>query len=234
MRVASWMRLSIIGFLCVFFSTNSLAQNSSDLPSAADVESRLNEAIEVLQLSLAEQRVPQMLLQKAEAIVIMPSILRLAFGFGGNFGQGVLLVRQPQTGWSAPSLLTLGGGSAGIQVGLDVSNVILLFMSKSGVEDMLNGSFTLGADISMTAGPIGAGGEISTDFESEIYAYSRSKGLFAGVALEGSVLKIDHYANATLYGAYLRPSDIFTHRATTQSMAVSRLRTMLNTYTFTR
>ncbi len=234
MRVQSWMRFSIISLLLLFISANSVAQDNSDLPSAADVESRLNDALEVLQLSLVEQRMPQMLLQKAEAIVIMPSIVRLAFGFGGNFGQGILMVRQPQTGWSPPSLLTLGGGSAGFQAGIDVSNVILLFMSKSGVESMLNGSFTLGADISLTAGPVGAGSEFSTDFDSEIYAYSRSKGLFAGIALEGSVLKIDHYANATLYGAYLRPTDIFANRAATSSMVASRLRTMLNTYTFTQ
>lgn len=217
----------LLPFLLLLSLLGNMTYAQNNTPPAGSVEEDLNAALETLQLSLAEGRLPPMLLTKAEAIVIMPTIIRLALGVGGNFGQGVLLVRNAN-GWSQPSLLVLGGGSAGFQAGIDVSNVILLFMSREGISNMLNGSFTLGADIGLTAGPVGAGSEISTDFESEIYAYSRSKGLFAGLALEGTIFKVDHNANAALYGRYLRPTDIFAGRAATQSIASSRLRTLLN------
>ncbi|OUD15706.1 lipid-binding SYLF domain-containing protein [Thioflexithrix psekupsensis] len=219
--------LSVL-ILCAFIlPINTNAQNLSH------EESRLEDALAIFEESMLEERVPASLLKQAEAIIIMPTIVRLALGIGGNVGRGVLLVRDAQNGWSAPVFLTLGGGSAGLQAGINVSNVILLFMSKESVSNVLNGHVTLGADLGLTAGPVGAGSEIGTDFHSEIYAYSRSKGLYAGLALAGSVIKIDHDANANLYGRYLRPADIFIAGSNlTVSPSVFRLKQMLNHYSF--
>jgi SH3 domain-containing YSC84-like protein 1 len=219
--------------MCVFTLLFLSLQINVNAQSLSHEESRLEDALIVFEESMAEERLPPLLLKQAEAVIIMPTIVRLALGIGGNLGRGILLVRDGENGWSSPVFLTLGGGSAGLQVGINVSNVILLFMSKDSVANVLNGHFTLGADIGLTAGPVGASSEIATDFNSEIYAYSRSKGLYAGLALAGSIIKIDHDANANLYGRYLRPADIFIAGSNlTVSPSVSRLKQVLNHYSF--
>jgi lipid-binding SYLF domain-containing protein len=162
-------------------------------------------ATEVLQEveGMPDQRLPDLLLQRAYGIAVIPDVTQIAFIFGGRRGKGVLVVRDSLTApWSNPTFITLTGGSWGFQAGAEASDIILVFTSKVGVEGIAGGKLTLGADASVATGPVGRQGSAATDlnFNSEIYSYARTRGLFGGVALDGSVISIDHGANASFYG----------------------------------
>jgi len=147
--------------------------------------------------------IPQSMLADAQAVAIIPNVVKGGFIVAGRFGRGILLVRDAPTGlWRAPVFVTFTGGSVGWQVGLQSTDVVLVFKNRKGLESMLNGSeFTLGADASVAAGPVGRQASAGTDIKlnAEIYSYSRSRGLFAGVALDGSVLKVDNRATSAFY-----------------------------------
>ncbi|HEY1599592.1 MAG TPA: lipid-binding SYLF domain-containing protein [Pirellulales bacterium] len=165
----------------------------------------VNAAIEVFQgfTAFRAQSIPQSMLADAQAVAIIPNVVKGGFVIAGRFGRGVLLVREPNGVWRAPVFVTFTGGSVGWQVGLQSSDVVLVFKNRKGVESMLSGSeFTLGADASIAAGPVGRQASAGTDVKlnAEIYSYSRSRGLFAGVSLDGSVLKVDNNAAALFYG----------------------------------
>jgi lipid-binding SYLF domain-containing protein len=186
------------------------------LAGAAREEGRLLTATEVLEeiQGMPDQRVPDALLSRAYGIAVIPDVTNVAFIFGGRRGKGVLVVRDKLTApWSNPSFVTLTGGSWGFQAGAQSSDVILVFTTRGGVEGIAGGKLTLGADASVAAGPVGRQGTASTDmnFTAEIYSYSRSRGLFAGVAVDGSAITVDHAANADLYGkSGVTASDIFS------------------------
>jgi lipid-binding SYLF domain-containing protein len=151
---------------------------------------------------LRTQSIPRSMLADAQAIAIIPNVVKGGFIIAGRFGRGVVLVRDPSGAWRAPLFMTFTGGSVGWQVGLQSTDVVLVFKNRKGLETMLNGSeFTLGADASVAAGPVGRQTSAGTDLKlsAEVYSYSRSRGLFAGVALDGSVLKIDNRAVAAYY-----------------------------------
>ena len=151
--------------------------------------------------SLKIQGIPQAFLADAHAIAIVPDVVKGSFVIGAKHGRGVLIVRSEE-GWEAPILVSLTGGNVGWQVGVQVTDVILVFKSARSVESALSGKLTLGADVAIAAGPVGRNAEAVTDtgLKAEIYSYSRSRGLFAGVAFDGSVLRIDSVANANYYG----------------------------------
>ncbi|MEX2026860.1 MAG: lipid-binding SYLF domain-containing protein [Pirellulaceae bacterium] len=177
---------------------------------AADPETTVRSATNVLNdvMNTPGKAIPGTLLQNAQAVVIIPRTIKLGFIVGGQRGHGVLMTRNAEGGWSAPQFLTLTGGSIGWQAGAQSSDFILLFRTPESVESMLAGKFTIGADASAAAGPVGRRVNASTDIElqSEILSYARSKGLFAGVSLDGSVLQIDPSANAEFYaGRELAP-----------------------------
>jgi lipid-binding SYLF domain-containing protein len=138
--------------------------------------------------------------------------VRAAFGLGARRGKGVLVVRQDDNSWSNPAFITLTGGSVGWQVGAESADVILVFKTRKGVDGIANGKLTLGANASVAAGPVGRHTAVATDitFEAEVYSYSRSRGLFAGVALEGAGVTMDRKANARFYGSTsMTPEKIF-------------------------
>lgn len=166
---------------------------------------KIDESIQVMNeiMAIPEQAVPPSLLANAYGIAIVPSVVKVGFIVGGRFGRGVLLVRDRETGrWSAPSFITLAGGSVGFQIGAQSTDVILIFKNRRGIDGIVTGKFTLGADAAVAAGPVGRKAEAATDahLKAEILSYSRSRGLFAGVSLEGSVLDIDNEANSAYYG----------------------------------
>ncbi|RME34191.1 MAG: hypothetical protein D6786_05570 [Gammaproteobacteria bacterium] len=166
---------------------------------------KVEEAIQVLEevRRIPEQSIPPGLLANAQAIAIIPGVVKAGFIVGGRYGEGVILRHDPKSGkWGLPVFMTLAGGSFGFQIGASSTDVILVFKNRRGLDNLLRGKFTLGADASVAAGPVGRQAEAATDaaLKAEIYSYSRSRGLFAGIALDGSVLEIDHAATARFYG----------------------------------
>ncbi len=187
--------------------------------SAAREEGRLLLATDVLEdvQRMPDQRVPDVLLSKAYGIAVIPDVTKIAFIFGGRRGHGVLAVRQSLTApWSNPVFVTLTGGSWGLQAGAQASDIVLVFTTKTGIEGIAGGKLTLGADASVAAGPVGRNGSAATDmnFNAEIYSYSRSRGLFGGIALDGSVISIDRDADADFYGkSGVTATDLFASNA---------------------
>lgn len=151
--------------------------------------------------TIPETGIPPKLLEQAYAIAVIPDVLKVGFIFGGRRGEGLISVRTKAGKWSNPSFMTLTGASVGFQIGASETDLILVFKSRQSIDRITNGKITLGADISIAAGPVGRRAEAATDirFEAEAYSYSRSRGLFAGVSAEGASLAIDDTANADFY-----------------------------------
>jgi lipid-binding SYLF domain-containing protein len=173
--------------------------------AGAREEGRLLVATEVLEevQGMPDSRLPDALLSRAYGIAVIPDVTKVAFIFGGRHGNGVLVVRdQLNEPWSNPVFISLTGGSWGFQAGAQSSDIILVFTTKAGVEGIAGGKITLGADVSVATGPVGRQGSAATDptFNAEIYSYARTRGLFGGIALDGSVIAIDKSANAAVYG----------------------------------
>ena len=172
-----------------------------------------------------DQSIPERLLQRAYAIAVIPDLTKVAFFAGGRRGHGVLVVRDKQGRFSNPVLITLTGGSFGWQWGVQSTDIVLVFTTAKGVEGITGGKVTLGADASVAAGPVGRQAEAATDatFRSEVYSYSRSRGVFAGLALDGSALTIDDKANAALYKRPgIMASDILAGNVTTSDESARR------------
>jgi len=157
--------------------------------------------------------IPQELLDKAECVIVIPSVLKFAIGFGGSYGRGVMTCRTGQhfTGpWSAPSMIALEGGSFGLQLGGDATDFVLLVMNQRGAESIMSSKVKLGAEAAAAAGPKGRDASAATDaaMRAEILTYSRARGLFAGISLEGSTLRPDGDANQHLYGRKIKAQEI--------------------------
>ncbi|MBD8879859.1 MULTISPECIES: lipid-binding SYLF domain-containing protein [Rhodanobacter] len=180
-----------------------------------------------------DKSIPSDLLRDAKAIAVIPDVLKVGFVFGGRRGEGLVSVKSPDGTWSNPSFISFGGGSVGFQIGVSSTDVILVFRTQRGVDSIVNGKFTIGADASAAAGPVGRTASAATDqqLKAEIYSYSRARGLFAGVALDGSVLKIDQDANAAVYGAGITPRRIFEGGVSNVSPDVVKFRDTLEEYT---
>src|SRR5499427_9687295 len=203
------MKKLIVCFVAVFiWSVTAFAAN--DLHEAE----RVKDAGEVLKEMLnIPDDIPQDLIDKAECIVVLPSVKKGAFGIGGSYGRGVMVCRSGQhyTGkWGAPALYALEGVSIGFQLGGQATDFVLLVMNPKGATSLLSSKVKLGADASAAAGPKGRTAEGATDIvmNAEILSYSRNKGLFAGVSLEGSTLRSDGSANEKLYGQKLSAKEI--------------------------
>jgi len=180
-------------------------------------DTKANDAARVLAeiMRIPETAVPGKMFEEAHAIAVFPDVVKVGLVIGGRRGKGLISVRSADGTWSNPSFVTITGGSVGFQAGVQSSDVILVFRSPRGVDNIVNGKFTLGADASVAAGPVGRSAQASTDeqLKAEIYSYSRARGLFAGVALDGAVLSIDHKANQRAYGRNTTPRAIFEGRS---------------------
>ena len=145
-------------------------------------------------MAIPASGIPASLLANAQGIVIIPDLVKGGFVLGVRHGRGIVMVRDERGFWRPPSFVTLTGGSVGWQIGLQVTDIVLVFKTRSSVQGLLRGKFTLGADAAAAAGPVGREAAAATDTQllAEIFTWSRSRGLFAGVSLDGSVLQIDH------------------------------------------
>ena len=186
------------------------------LPAVAgEVEDkRANEASRVLGevLRIPEESIPANLLEEAQAVAVIPSVIKVGFVVGGRRGRGLIAIRGSDGTWSHPSFITLTGGSFGFQAGVQGTDVVLVFRTTRGIDSIVNGKFTLGADASAAAGPIGRSAEAKTDalMTAEILGYSRSRGIYAGVSLEGSTLREDGDANDAMYGRKIANREILS------------------------
>jgi len=205
----------------------SLAATGVARADAGD-EGRLLLATQVIEQveGMPDQRIPDLLLSRAYGIAVIPDVTKVAFIFGGEHGRGVLVVRNNlNEAWSNPVFISLAGGSWGFQAGAQSSDIVLVFTTKAGIEGISGGKLTLGADASVATGPVGRQGAAATDinFNAEIYSYARTRGLFAGVALDGTVLRIDGKANERFYGkSDVTATDIFSGRAPAAPPAAQR------------
>ncbi len=201
---------------------------------AFEESAKISAATQVLQeiLHIPEQVIPPALLRNAHGVAIIPGIIKAAFFLGGRYGSGILLVHTKEGGWSNPVFLRLVGGGFGWQFGVQSTDVILVFKSSKSIEGLTRGKFTLGADASVAAGPVGRSVEAATDMQlkAEIYSYSRNRGLFAGVSLEGAALQIDKDANEVFYGMQgVKAADIVSG-ADKGSSSVQNLKDILTDY----
>ncbi len=212
--------------------------SSPALIEAADETSKINDAIEVFEqvMSIPEKGIPPALLNNAHGIAIIPGVIKAGFIIGGRHGTGVVIVRNKEGGWSSPSFISITGGSVGWQIGAQSTDIILVFKSRKGIDNMMKGKFTLGADAAVAAGPVGRQAEAATDIQlkAEIYSYSRSRGLFAGISIEGAALQIDDDANAAFYGRNVRAGEIFADKDIKSPPAAARLKRVLARYTSSR
>jgi lipid-binding SYLF domain-containing protein len=206
--------------------------------SAADNESahRLGEAASVFSEIMAapDKGIPQDLLERAHCIVIVPSVKTAAFVVGAKYGKGFLSCRSGSGhGWSAPAAVRIEGGSVGFQIGGSATDLVLLVKSERGADKLLQSKFTLGAEASVAAGPVGRTATAQTDIQmqAEILSWSRSQGIFAGIALEGATLREDLDDNAALYGSKLENRFIVSS-ATAPPESARPLMTLLNAYSW--
>jgi lipid-binding SYLF domain-containing protein len=192
------------------------------LPGAAQSPDEIGERLEQSALVVRElfdapdSDIPEGLLEDAECVGVVPSLKKAALGFGGQYGRGAVVCRESEGGaWGAPSMIALDGGSFGFQIGGSAVDVVMFFMSPDGIDYLLRDKFTLGGEATVAAGPKGRNAEAATDlaFQAEILTYSRSQGLFAGVAVEGASLRPDHDANTALYGREVDPEAILVENA---------------------
>jgi SH3 domain-containing YSC84-like protein 1 len=186
------------------------------LPASAqeDENNRIRNAGQVMvEILNVPDDIPQDLLDKAECVIVLPSVLKFAIGFGGSYGRGVMTCRSGKEfhgPWSAPAMMALEGGSFGLQLGGQATDFVLLVMNQRGADSILTSTVKLGGDIAAAAGPKGRDAAAATDatLRAEILSYSRSRGLFAGISLEGSTLRPDGDANARIYGKGVSAKDI--------------------------
>jgi lipid-binding SYLF domain-containing protein len=178
---------------------------------------RADDAVRVVRQiqSIPESGIPDRLLDEARGIVVVPDTIKAGFFLGGRRGLGLMSVKTADGTWSNPVFVKLAGASFGFQAGVQSADVILVFRSDRGLESIVNGKFTLGADAGVAAGPVGRNASASTDgeFKAEIWSWSRARGLFAGIALDGAVLSIDNGANRSVYGEGVTPRMVFEGRA---------------------
>ena len=164
---------------------------------------RLTEAARVLDEVLAapDKGVPEAIIDKAQAVVVIPSTVKGALLIGAQRGKGVMSVKSA-SGWSAPAFVTLTGGSVGFQIGGQATDIVLVVVNERGIENLAQNTFKIGGDASVAAGPVGREATASTDYklQAQILSYSRSRGLFAGVSLAGSTIRADRDANEKIYG----------------------------------
>ncbi|MGJ4730816.1 lipid-binding SYLF domain-containing protein, partial [Luteimonas sp. SDU101] len=195
----------------------ALAFASGAAVAGPEEDARAANALRVLNevQGIPESAIPDKLLDEARAIVVVPDTLKVGLVLGGRRGHGLLSVKSPDGTWSNPSFVKLTGGSIGFQAGVQSSDVVLVFRNDRSLESIVNGKVTLGADAGVAAGPVGRNAAAATDgqLKAEIWSWSRARGLFAGVALDGAVLQIDNDANQLVYGAGTTPRMIFEGRA---------------------
>lgn len=206
--------LVTILFVCLLGTSLGAGQTTPETPPQSKEAERLDRAAEVFGeiLNAPDRSIPKDLIDRAHCVVVIPSMLKGGFVFGGRYGKGVVSCRKAGGAgpWGPPSMITLGGGSFGAQIGGASVDVLMLVMNPSGVDRLLQDKFTLGGDLSAAAGPVGRAATAETDImmNAKILTYSRSRGVFAGAELKGAVLMQDRDGNRTLYRREVEARDL--------------------------
>jgi SH3 domain-containing YSC84-like protein 1 len=216
--------------LLVLFQITVLNPAKAENP---ELENRLKESARIISetLEAPDGKIPRDLLRKAKAIIIFPSVIKVGMGIGGQYGKGVALrLDSQERKWGPPAFVTLIGGSFGWQIGVQSADLILLIMSDVDLKNIFNKRFTIGVDASIAAGPVGREASADTDITltAGILSYSRSRGLFAGLTIQGAFLEADWSANESYYGSDSSIIDIFFHKQGKLSPAASKLVETLN------
>lgn len=217
----------LFSFIFIFlFAAVTKSQDSENKQ-----EERIEASIKVLKdFSEMKEDIPQELLKVTQGIIVVPKLINAGFILAGKRGKGIAMVKQEDGSWSNPVFVTITGGSVGFQIGVQAVDLVLIFKKRETLEKIGTGSFTLGGDISATAGPIGRSSSASTDtkFEAEVYSYSSSKGLFAGISLGGSEIAVDSKSNEAFYGNDDDAETIFSDDSETSSDVVATLKDTLS------
>ena len=204
MRSKRFLVIATAAVLALSCASVALTQARTGTTKQSDEGARAASAAAVLGeiMEAPDQSIPEGLLKKAYGIAVIPHVVKGAFGVGGRYGKGLVAQRNADGGWGTPLFIEIGGGSFGFQLGVEATDVIMVFTNRDGIMPLLKGKLKIGADASATAGPVGRNAEAGTDIllKSAIYSYSRSKGLFAGIALDGAVIQLDDDANKSVYG----------------------------------
>ena len=196
--------------------TAGLMLASQNVLAGPQEDQRARNAVRVLNeiQGMPEQGIPDKLLDEGRAVIVIPDTIKAGLVIGGRRGHGLMSVKNADGSWSNPVFIKLTGGSIGFQAGVQSSDVVLVFRNDRSLDNLVNGKFTLGADAGVAAGPVGRNASAATDgqLKAEIWSWSRARGLFAGVALDGAVLQIDDEANLDAYGSRTTPRMIFEGR----------------------
>lgn len=206
------VRTAVLAFVAFYSVSPAFAQNGSGGKPSKEAE-RLADAREAY-LELKNTEVPKELLARCKCVAVIPGVVKGALGFGGRHGKGVISCRDSAGVWSPPAFVTLSGGSFGLQIGVEKADVVLFFMTEKGARSLVESKFTLGAKAGVAAGPAGRTAEADTDLKlnAEIYSYAKSKGLFAGISLEGARLSPDNDALHRFYGEAAKPDRVLFHQ----------------------
>ena len=212
--------------VAVFFIATGAAGVVQPAAASAREEARLIEASGVLE-ELGSQRdtlIPERLMARAYGIAVIPNVVKIAALVGGRRGSGAMVVRDANGRFSGPIMVSITGGNVGWQIGVQSTDIVLVFTTRKSIEGITDGKLTLGADASVAAGPVGRAASAATDqnFAAEVYSYSRNRGLFAGVSIDGSVIAIDTKSNTKLYGKRAPATDIIAGHVTTDAESAKR------------
>lgn len=216
------MKTQAILMLALAFSAASFAQNKE--------EDKINAATAVLS-DFNGIQIPPQLIEASKGIVIIPRMINGGLIVGGKHGKGLAMVKRDDGEWSDPVFVTITGGSVGAQIGVQAVDLVLVFKSDKTLMNIEKGDYTLGGDVSVAAGPVSKNASATTDYklEAEVYSYSRAKGLFAGVTVNGAMLAVDVRANTGLYGSKATVKSIFTE-SNISSKAIDDLREKLDDF----
>ncbi len=213
--------LFLIALSCLFFT---------QVKSQEKQEGKIDAATQVLKdFGAMKESIPGDLLKITQGIIIVPRLLNGGFVLAAKRGKGIAMVKLEDGTWSNPVFVTITGGSVGLQAGVQSIDLILIFKNRETLKKIGKGSFTLGGDISVTAGPVGRNSTASTDYklEAEVYSYSRSKGLFAGISLSGSAIDIDEKSNKAFYGNDMDAKSLFSNSTENTSASVTGMKSEL-------
>lgn len=207
---STWLRCLLVLSICSLFIGSSWA--ADDDKNQSDIDKRIDNSAKVLNeiMGVPDKAIPDKVMKSAKCIAVIPSMVKIAVGFGGNHGKGIATCRTASGAWSAPAPITITGGSWGLQLGGQAVDLIMVVMNQAGMDHLLSSKFKLGADASAAAGPVGRDTGADTDIKmrSEVLTYSRARGLFAGVDLNGAALTQDKDETRLLYGKFIPFADI--------------------------
>ncbi len=216
------MKILKFSSMVVLFSIAFLAAESQE-----NEISKVKTSTQVLaEFSKMKENIPEKLFNTTEGIIIIPKMINAGFGVAGKRGKGLAIVKNTDGSWTNPVFVTITGGSFGFQAGVQSIDLVLIFKRRETLENLGKGTFTLGADASVTAGPLGRNSSASTDYklDAEVYSYSKSRGLFGGISLSGSSLHVDKNANTNFYGSKENTKSLFASKSKVDSPETSSLK----------